>query len=546
MSKSIISVRTTALVLAFAVLLSAMCPTAFAVQTPVQAFGEPGQPCEHNYETVLTAPTCTRIGCTIYMCPKCGDKYTGDEVPALGHDFNDGKCTRCGAIEDMPTVIDVALQNKMETMTDEARIVVAVDLKEIDRDIVFAEIVQASGLDVETIGKVLEYRGTTEESMAYINAKRAVLRRLYDKYNREFLAAVLPDLPVDCLYYVADTHATIWASLTKAEILLLACEDKVFDLGYVADSREDMIVHNTGTGEDATTKIQLREDYFEKLKNETTEFPEDATVNDVIIASELGRFHGVWVVMMRFNYGATSPCATYFRDEVDGIQFQYLKEMGDQTQWGVVYSDRQFYSLQEAYTQGVLTREDLLALQKSTYEPIPFKDVMNAEAYYYEPVYWAVMNGITKGTSDTLFSPDKACTRAEVVTFLWRAAGSPEPTSEVNPFADVSADRYYSKAVLWAVENGITEGTGEGKFSPDTVCTRAQIVTFLWRSVGKPEPEEAENPFTDVEEGRYYEKAVLWALENDVTKGVNATSFVPEKTCTRAEVVTFLSRAAGE
>lgn len=179
-------------------------------------------------------------------------------------------------------------------------------------------------------------------------------------------------------------------------------------------------------------------------------------------------------------------------------------------------------------------------------EPFRFEDVTNAEAYYYEPVYWAVDKGITKGTSDKLFSPEKACTRAQVVTFLWRAAGSPEPAAEAEPFKDVSADSYYAKAVLWAVENGITEGTGEGKFSPDAACTRAQIVTFLWRAVGKPEPAEAESPFADVKAGKYYEKAVLWALENDVTKGVNATSFVPEKTCTRAEVVTFLSRAMAE
>ena len=179
-------------------------------------------------------------------------------------------------------------------------------------------------------------------------------------------------------------------------------------------------------------------------------------------------------------------------------------------------------------------------------EPFRFEDVMDPEDYYYDAVYWAVDKGITKGTSDKLFSPEKACTRAEVVTFLWRAAGSPEPAAEENPFADVSADSYYGKAVLWAVENGITEGTGEGKFSPDAVCTRAQIVTFLWRSEGEPDFTFDGYDFADVKPDDYYYKAVQWAVEQGITKGTSTEAFSPDNICTRAQVVTFLSRAAAE
>ena len=135
----------------------------------------------------------------------------------------------------------------------------------------------------------------------------------------------------------------------------------------------------------------------------------------------------------------------------------------------------------------------------------PFTDVKEKD-YYYEPVLWAVANSITTGTSKTTFSPDNPCTRAQVVTFLWRAAGSPEPTQTNNPFTDVPAGQYYYKAVLWAVEEGITAGTSKTTFSPDESCTRAQVVTFLWRAAGEPAPQKNDNPFNDVPQGQYYKR----------------------------------------
>ena len=172
----------------------------------------------------------------------------------------------------------------------------------------------------------------------------------------------------------------------------------------------------------------------------------------------------------------------------------------------------------------------------------PFQDVPG-DAYYFEAVNWAVANNVTNGTSETTFSPNVGCTRAQVVTFLWRAAGQPEPTERTNPFTDVKEGTYYYKAVLWAVEKGITNGTSETTFDPDETCTRGQIVTFLWRREGKPEPTEGTNPFTDVKEGAYYYKAVLWAVEKGITNGTSETTFDPDETCTRAQVVTFLWRA---
>lgn len=173
-------------------------------------------------------------------------------------------------------------------------------------------------------------------------------------------------------------------------------------------------------------------------------------------------------------------------------------------------------------------------------ETNPFTDV-SANAYYYTPVLWAVSNEITSGTSATTFSPDAGCTRAQVVAFLWRAAGKPEPKQSGNPFTDVRDGQYYYKAVLWAVEHGITAGTSATTFSPDATCTRGQIVSFLWRYEGKPAA-NASNPFTDVKPGAYYEPAVLWAVANGVTAGTSATTFSPDATCTRAQVVSFLYR----
>ena len=180
-------------------------------------------------------------------------------------------------------------------------------------------------------------------------------------------------------------------------------------------------------------------------------------------------------------------------------------------------------------------------LERPTPAENPFTDLAN-ESYYYDAVLWAVENGVTAGTSANAFSPDNGCTRAQVVTFLWRAAGQPEPSSNYNPFTDVDADAYYYKAVLWAVERNITAGTSATTFSPDATCTRAQIVTFLWRYEGQPEPKTASNPFSDVAGDAYFAKAVLWAAENGVTSGTSATTFSSEATCTRAQVVTFLYR----
>lgn len=174
-----------------------------------------------------------------------------------------------------------------------------------------------------------------------------------------------------------------------------------------------------------------------------------------------------------------------------------------------------------------------------------FVDVF-ASDYYYDAVLWAVENGITNGTSATTFSPANPCTRAQMATFLWRAAGSPEPVGASNPFVDVAADAYYAKAVQWAYEQGITGGTSATTFSPDDTCTRGQMATFLWRDAGSPAMSADRVPFVDVSADVYYATAVEWAYEEGVTSGTSATTFSPNDPCTRAQMVTFLYRYLAE
>lgn len=182
-------------------------------------------------------------------------------------------------------------------------------------------------------------------------------------------------------------------------------------------------------------------------------------------------------------------------------------------------------------------------MEEEIVEPVnPFQDVREGD-FFYESVLWALEQGITTGTSEDTFAPENPCQRGQVVTFLWRAMGCPEPKILVNPFTDVSADAYYHDAVLWALEQGVTTGLTDTTFGPEAICNRAQVVTFLHRALGKPGAQTTENPFHDVAPGTFFYDAVLWAASAGVTSGVEPAVFAPEASCNRAQVVTFLYRA---
>ena len=181
------------------------------------------------------------------------------------------------------------------------------------------------------------------------------------------------------------------------------------------------------------------------------------------------------------------------------------------------------------------------ALIKAGEGSASFTDVAESD-YFHDAVIWAVDKGITNGLTATSFSPESSCTRAQIVTFLWRAAGSPEPKSQENPFTDLSADDYYYDAVLWAVENGITSGTTATTFGGNSTCTRAQGMTFLYRAAGSPSAGSSSS-FTDVAQGDYFAAPVQWAVENAITSGTSNTTFSPNASCTRGQIITFLYRA---
>ena len=175
--------------------------------------------------------------------------------------------------------------------------------------------------------------------------------------------------------------------------------------------------------------------------------------------------------------------------------------------------------------------------------PNPFSDLESGK-YYYENVLWAYYQDpkITSGTTDTTFEPDKKINRAQAVTFLWNAAGKPSIGTLSSPFDDVTGSSYYIRAVIWAYNKGITTGTTDTTFEPDKSCTRAEVVTFLWKAAGKPAPKTTKNPFPDVKKGTWYYKAVLWGVENGIVSGFDDGTFGTSKTCTRGQFVTFLRR----
>jgi len=207
-------------------------------------------------------------------------------------------------------------------------------------------------------------------------------------------------------------------------------------------------------------------------------------------------------------------------------------------QAGKTYTFYQRYAATDTTLAGKVSKGLKVTTNSNT---LVFTDVKKND-YFYDAVAWAVELGVTTGTSPKTFGPNESCTRAQAVTFLWRAAGQPTAKNAKNPFADVKKSDYYYKAVLWAAENGVTSGTSATKFSPNDTCTRGQIVTFLWRAQSGKKV-SAKNPFKDVKKSDFYYNAVLWAVKNGVTTGTSPTTFGPSENCTRGQIVTFLNRA---
>lgn len=244
---------------------------------------------------------------------------------------------------------------------------------------------------------------------------------------------------------------------------------------------------------------------------------------------------------LTFETNGGSSVASLSKTSGTVVDLSNYKPTRDGYDFAGWYSDA---ALTAKITGVTLTKDTTVYAKWTEKSANPFTDVSDS-AYYHDAVLWAAKKNITSGTSDNAFSPDVICTRAQMVTFLWRAMGSPEPASADCPFTDVPKDAYYYKAVLWASDKGVAKGTSAAAFSPNDTVTRSQSMTFLWRAAGEPVSVSA-NQFADVSQDAYYYSAVLWAIEKGVTQGTSSTAFSPNDGCTRAQIVTFLYRYMGE
>ena len=442
----------------------------------------------HSYASMVTEPTCTGKGYTIYAC-SCGDSYTADEVEPLGHSFVNGICSVCG--EEDPNEPDhyhvyetwIITEYPSATSDGEKYSVCTVCGETLTTDIMYTEDGSPNGHSLW----IANVNGYGDVALSVYQAEAG-----YDVFL--FVDALEGTATESVEILDDDTDEVLDASLT--------------DLGggyyhfLMPDTDVCVRVTNIRFGDYTVTA--------------TT-----SGGGDVWISTDVANEGEVFLLSVSADDG-------YYLDEI------YLYTNGTYSATGQQISATDF---EITMPDGDLIIEVHFILAES-----PFADVKESD-YFCTPVLWAVSNGITSGISADRFGPSNPCTRAQVVTFLWRAAGSPEPVSTENPFTDVSKSNYYYKAVLWAVENGITSGVSATRFGPNNPCTRAQVVTFLWRFCGSPEPTSIENPFTDVKETAYYYEAVLFAVEYGITSGMSETRFGSTNTCTRAHVVTFLYKA---
>ena len=464
----------------------------------------------HDYQAVVTAPTCTEGGFTTWTCAKCGNAYQDSETAALGHDYKAAVtaptctaggyatyvCSRCG---DSYRADEVDALGHAYSLTGwtwdgydaaEAVFTCANDPGHVQR--VKAEIIPRSSEPTCTVDGVIVYTASvTFEGAPYTDTVTRVIQHSGHSYTTTVTEPTCTE-PGFTVY----TCARCGDSYTADETGKLGHDYKNGVCIRCGEIDPDYEPSADPVNKDALNGALSAAEQIEKGK-----YTAD-TIADLEAAVEAAR-------AVLADEDAT-------QDEVDAAA--------------------------EAVNAALISLIEKDA--PPDVEPFRFDDVRDESKFYFDPVYWAYESQpqITNGLSTTRFGPDESCTRGQVVTFLWRAAGCPEPGRTEIGFTDLIDGGFYVKAVAWAVENGITNGTTAATFAPDASCTRGQIVTFLWRFNKCPAAARGETGFTDVAAGAYYAKAVAWAVENDVTKGMTETTFAPDATCTRAQVVTFLCR----
>ena len=494
-------------------------------------------PASHRFNSVVTAPNCYDRGFTTYICVFCGKSHIGDKTESQGHTLVDNVCTVCGAV----ATEHVQLPGFTWAWTH------------------FAD----GTLEISGNGSMYDYDWEYEPSYASESVNRVIVRPGITRIGNNGFSSAKSDL--------------VGYEMWSRNIRSVELADSVAEIGDCAfwecKSLQTLII---GSGLQTLgyvpfvycyqlSEIRVSEDnpYFTSIDNVL--YSEDGTVlhlfpaiapRSYVLPMGTGRIkYGAFVNNQTTHELILPPSVNELEDcaFTDAAELDTLIFTGDAPsfQWETMKgADVDAY-----YPENAEGWEHVIRFSYSghvtwiPYDPAdppfdtgnPFTDVSYG-SWYFEPVLWAVENGITNGTSATTFCPNDPCMRAQVVTFLWRTVGCPEPVSADNPFVDVKESDFFYKAVLWAAEEGITTGTDANHFSPYAVCNRAQVVTFLHRTAGRPGAGSTEHPFADVKPSDFYYDAMLWAVENGITNGMTATTFGPNASCNRAQIVTFLYR----
>ena len=528
----------------------------------------------HDYRAAVTAPTCTEAGYTTHTCARCGDRYTDNETAALGHAWDAGVVTK------EPTETSTGVRTFTCTRCGEKRAEVIPELSHEHRytAVVTPPTCTEEGYTTHTCTCGESYVDTKVAALGHAfgtwavskaatcTAKGAEARtciRCDAKETRE-IAALGHDLTAHAAKAPTCTE-TGWAAYETCS----RCDYSTYaELAALEHDYKDGVCTRCGAA-DPDYVPPLDKAVLQAAIAAADAIDRDGYTPESVAAMEAA-LTAAKAALEADTQAAVDKAAAALDAAIKALVEKPIEEPVDYsalnaaieaaekldlskyTAASVAAFNKALEAAKAARTAGKQADADaakdaLEAAVKALKEKPPFRfdDVKDETQYFFDPVYWAVDQEITNGTSPTTFSPDAGCTRAQVVTFLWRAAGKPQPSSSKNPFEDVKAGQYYYDAVLWAVEKGITTGTGPNTFRPDATCTRAQIVTFLWRYFDKPEPRGG-SAFADVDSAQYYAKAIAWAVEKGVTKGTSADRFSPNATCTRAQIVTFLYRAMEE
>ena len=556
----------------------------------------------HEYTGSVVAPTCEERGCTVYTCA-CGHGYRDAYVDALGHDFADNVCTRCSRPEfvyvayadhvkitgyngsagelTVPselggrpvTVIDGWAFSGCASLTN----VILPDSVTAIGDYAFCDCANLVSIrlpeGITAIGDALFYGCG---SLADVQIPDAVAS-IGDMAFCDCVSLAAIDLP-DGITAIGEAAFDNCAALESIEI-----PDTVTSIGETAFrgcirlETVDLSQNLTSIGEYAFSNCEnlnyiiipegvtaIPDGAFENCCQMTTiELPGSiASIGQYAFASCTSVFllvlpEGLKIIepyafawcydLVELEIPASAAeireCSFGWCYSLNTIRFRGSAPALAENTLKSVTATAHYPASDSTWTEKVMQDYGGDITWVASGPVNPFTDVEEGR-FYYQPVLWAVEKGITNGITETCFGTDEACKRSQVVTFLWRAAGRPEPQSTVNPFVDVKKGSFYEKAVLWAVEKGITTGVDATHFDPDAPCTRAAVVTFLWRAQGKPAV-SGQIPFTDVPAGKWYAQPILWALRNGVTQGMTATEFGTETSCSRGHVVTFLYRVYG-